>query len=815
MTNTIHRSKSIKHFIMKKTYTQFFTGILTLLLGVVCVQSASAQYTVTTADGTQYPIFIGDPGQFDGLATTATLELASSTCSAMTNTAGSIVIADVDTGCTIGETVDNAAAGDNLVAVIICGTADNVINYDTDPTSGAVTAGNAGDPTLAVFAMGADCADLKVSAGSSVTLELLVPECMRMIPENVIWGQNGEGEFDGGLGEGDAAWTVDNDNGWQYDPKGKLDRGAYNNNTTQIGSPTLCNGAMVADASFGDNGGEPGNFLSGNCPSDDNIFCETRLTSPVIDLTGVTFDGLFLQFFQTSRQFNSEYYILVSKDGGSTFADTMQINTGLETNTGFANEVISVPLLGVNTGDQLQFRLWYRGYYYYWAVDDFFLVEQQLADMQLNTDGGNFFASHAANWETPSTQADIIPLLADIENIGNVVAEDVSLTATLLDGAGVTLDEVSLDYGMVTPGFVDQNRLMDDVFTMPTDEGTYRIVYTLNFAGDENTTNNSYTSNFVIGNNVFSKCAAADATAAIAFPDQQYFSLGAGYHAVNGTVGGQQMYIENLRLGISGSAADAVSGSVNVAVYEWNDLNINADVDADDGTGIPERTKVYETSLLIFGEDARLQDTIIDLGSDRIALKDNQNYLVVMHGLPLAATDQYRFLAADAEANSDYNYSATAFAFGQGSVDGNLADGSLGTITDNPLNMSRIGTVGGTGTADDNDTRRLFQVNNFAALCEMHLGQFVGTEDLNESISVSVFPNPAVNNVFVDLALENVSNNVNLQVVDIQGRVVMTQNFANVKTDKLQLDVANLNTGVYVINIRTEEGFTSAKFIKD
>ena len=797
---------------MKKTYTQFFTGVLTLLLGVVCVQSANAQYTITTTDGTQYPIFIGDPGQFDGEPVSATLELATSSCTAMTNTAGSIVIADLDAGCTAAQTVDNAAAA-NVVAVIICGISDNIVNYDA--VAGSVTAGNAGDDfttPLAVFGMGADCADLKVNVGSSATLELLVPECNRMIPENAIWGQNGEGEFDGGLGD----WTVDNNNGWKYEPRGKLDRGAYNNGANQIMSPTLCNGAMVADASFGDNGGEPGNFLSGNCPSDASIFCETRLTSPVIDLTGATFDGLFLQFYQSSRQFNSEYYLLVSKDGGATFSDTTQINQGLVTNDPATTGIISVPLLGVNPGDQLQFRLWYRGYYYFWGVDDFFLVEQQLSDMQLNTDGGNFFASHAANWETPASQPDIIPLLADIENIGNVVAEDVSLTATLLNGAGEILDEASLDYGMVAPGFVDQNRLFDDVFQMPTEVGTYRLVYTLNFAGDENAANNSYTSNFKVGDNVFSKCEAADATARIAFPNQQYYSLGAGYHVVNGTTAaGTQLYIENLRVGISGNAADAVSGSVNVSVYEWNDLNINADVDADDGVGIPERVKVYETSILVFGEDVGLEDYIIELGADRVALKDDQNYLVVMHGLPLAATDQYRFMAADSGTNSDYNFSATAFAFGQGSPDGNLPDGGLGTISDNPLNMSRIGSLGGTGSADDNDSRRLFQVNNFAALAEMHISSITGTEDINEDIAVSVFPNPATNNVFVDLALENVSNNVNLQVVDIQGRVVMTQNFANVKSDKLQLNVANLNTGVYVINIRTEEGFTSARFIKD
>ena len=793
---------------MKKTYTHFFTGILTLLIGVVCVQSVDAQYTITTTDGTQYPIFIGDPGQFEGVATAATIELASSSCSAMTNSIGSIVIADLDNGCSAARTAELANDA-GAIAVIICGTTDNSIGFETD-ANGSVVAGS--NLNLGVFAMGADCADLKVSAGTEATLELLVPECDVMLPEGVIWGANGEGEFDGGLGD----WTIDNDNGFRYDVKGKLDRGAYNSTVNQIGSPTLCNGAVVADSSFGDNAGEPGNFLSGNCPADNNIFCETRLTSPVIDLSTTTFDGLFLQFFQALRQFNSEYYLLVSKDGGATFEDTIAINTGFETNSNHIQEIVSVPLLNISPDDQLQFRLWYRGYYYYWAVDDFFLVNRQIGDVRLNTDAGNFFASHAANWETPSSQADIIPLLVDVENIGNLDAEGVSLTATLLNEAGVTLDEASLDYGLITPGFVDQNRLFDETFTMPTDIGSYRLVYTLNWEQDEEPLNNSYTSNFKVGDNVFSKCEASDATARIAFPDQQYFSLGAGYHVVNGTTAaGTQLYIEKLRLGISGNAADAVSGSVNVSVYEWNDLNINADVDADDGVGIPERVKVYETSILVFGPDTGLEDYIIELGADRVALKDNQNYLVVMHGLPLAATDQYRFMAADSGANPDYNFAATAFAFGQGSVDGNLPDGSLGTITDNPLNMSRIGSIGGTGTADDNDTRRLFQVNNFAALCEMHISSLTGTEDINKDIAVSVFPNPASNNVFVDLALENVSDNVNLQVVDIQGRVVMTQNFTNVKTDKLQLNVANLNTGVYVINIRTEEGFTSARFVKN
>lgn len=796
-------------------YTKFLSGVLTLMVGALCVSSASAQltegYSITTAAGDQFQLFIADPGQYDGLAVSATIELASSSCSAMTNTAGSIIIADADAGCSPARTAELAADA-GAIAVIICGVADNNIVFETVASTGAVVAGS--DLEIGVFAMGADCADLKVSAGAEGTLELLVPECDPTQPDNIIWGGNGEGSFDGGLGD----WTIDNDNGFRYDPKGKLDRGAYNSTVNQIISPTICNGAVVADSSFGDNEGEPGNFLNGNCPSDANIFCETELTSPVIDLSTTTFDGLFLQFFQAVRQFNSVYEVLISVDGGTSFRDTLAFNTGLETNSNHIQETVSIPLLNIPADAQLQFRIRYQGYYYYFGVDDFYLVNRQIGDVRLNTEGGNFFASHAMNWETPNTQPDLIPLLVDVENVGNLEATDVSLTATLLNEAGETLDEASLDYGLITPGFVDQNRLFDDVFTMPTTNGTYRLVYTLNYADDENADNNTYTSNFVIGDNVFSKCRAEDATARIAFPDTPFYSLGAGYHVSNSTdANGNQLYIKQLRVGVSGNADDAVSGSVGVSVYEWNDLNINADVDADDGAGVPERALVYETSILVFGEDITLEDRVIELGADAVPLKDDQNYLVVLHSMPLNAdTDQYRFMAADSGENTDYNFGATAFAFGQGSADGNLPDGGLGTITDNPLNLGRIGTVGGTGSsADDNDTRRLFQVNNFAALAEMHIGDFVNTEELNEDIAVSVYPNPAVNNVFVDLALDNVSDNVNLQVVDVQGRVVLTQNFANVKSDKLQLNVASLNTGVYVINIRTEEGFTSARFIKD
>lgn len=823
---------------MKKIYNQFFTRILALAFGILCVSSLSAQYVIVNNADDTTGLQIADIGQFSGDLTTGTIVAVDDVCSGVpASAAGGIVVADItytigtdDNGnpyiiyseCEAADVVIDAQNA-GAIAVILCNTdaAQTIPAHIYPRTSASSSATGGFDANLPTFGLTLEeCTELKIFAGSEASLELLVPECVDAMPDNIVWGANGEGQFDGGLGD----WTIDNQNGFKYSPYGKLDAGAYNNNQTQIFSPSLCNGAVVADASFGDNAGIPGNFLGGLCPSDGTVYCETSLISPVIDLSGVT-EGVFLEFFQAVRQFNSIFSYQISTDGGATYGEEIALNSTLATNGNHIQENVSVPLFGAQGEANVRFKINYQGYYYYWAIDDVYLVSNEVADVRINSN----FVAQVPSYRTPSSQMDIVALLADLENVGNVPAENVTLTATMRDSDNTTLATTSLDYGSIPAGFIDQNRLMDEQFDMPTDVGTYSLTYSLSSDNDGDASNDIQALEFQITDNVFAKCTPESATAAISFPNQPYQTLANAYYVTNATdSNGEQLYIDKVRVGVSDNG---ITGTLDVVVYQWIDANNNQAVDDNDGA--PERFKVGSESIFVLDASSAgdIEVEIRDEDGELIPLVADVNYVVAVHTTPTTAdTDQFLYFAAGTDANPNFAYGAMGFAFGAGSSDGFFYDDNgnilvdangntvLGTITENPLNMTRVGSLGGNGASGDEDERVLGQVNNFTFLAEMHIGTsgdiIDGTEDINENIKVSVFPNPAVENVYVDLALENLSKVVNLQVVDIQGKVVKTQNFNNVKENKLQLNVADLNTGVYTINIRTEEGFTSTRFIK-
>ncbi|MGX7666557.1 T9SS type A sorting domain-containing protein [Flavobacterium pedocola] len=88
----------------------------------------------------------------------------------------------------------------------------------------------------------------------------------------------------------------------------------------------------------------------------------------------------------------------------------------------------------------------------------------------------------------------------------------------------------------------------------------------------------------------------------------------------------------------------------------------------------------------------------------------------------------------------------------------------------------------------------------------------LGSEDFNgvSGSKVAVYPNPASD--FVTIATtSNVQIN-NVQVLDINGRTVKTQNFNGVAEGNI--NISDLNAGVYFMTIDTNEGATTKKIIK-
>ena len=89
-------------------------------------------------------------------------------------------------------------------------------------------------------------------------------------------------------------------------------------------------------------------------------------------------------------------------------------------------------------------------------------------------------------------------------------------------------------------------------------------------------------------------------------------------------------------------------------------------------------------------------------------------------------------------------------------------------------------------------------------------------EGVDNVKAINAYPNPANDAVSILVSLKS-SQDVTVEIADVLGKVVATYDYKNVTagTSKVQLDVANLASGMYVANVRTGAGMVSRKFIKE
>jgi len=83
-------------------------------------------------------------------------------------------------------------------------------------------------------------------------------------------------------------------------------------------------------------------------------------------------------------------------------------------------------------------------------------------------------------------------------------------------------------------------------------------------------------------------------------------------------------------------------------------------------------------------------------------------------------------------------------------------------------------------------------------------------EEINNSIAVSIYPNPASN----DITIETTENTLHtIEILDYQGRTIHLQN--NIKEDYvIQLNLSNIPDGLYLVKLTTEEGMVTRKIVK-
>ena len=91
-----------------------------------------------------------------------------------------------------------------------------------------------------------------------------------------------------------------------------------------------------------------------------------------------------------------------------------------------------------------------------------------------------------------------------------------------------------------------------------------------------------------------------------------------------------------------------------------------------------------------------------------------------------------------------------------------------------------------------------------------YTANITGNVNINEiSENINVYPNPATN--FINI--ESESNIENIVIFNITGQIVSISKLQNFKTSKIEIDVSNLQTGIYFLNIETENGNFVKKLI--
>jgi len=699
------------------------------------------------------------------------------------------------------------------IATIVC-------NNDEDNPDDAIPMGG-DDPAVtipAVMISYNDCQTIRtVAEGGQVEISIQFIEqddaepCDIVIeyPEDVIWGQNGEGEFNGGLGD----WTVEcaGDECWMWTLVPQI-TGAFTGTT--MSSPSACNGFMTFPSDFLDNGGVAADQGLGPCPAP----CFGSLISPVIDLSGQDVPGLFLKFTQNYRQFQSDFSAVISYDEGATYTDTLVLNADAVVNSEDIKETVQIPISSYDGQESIRFKFDHSGNYYHWEIDDVALVAGAFADMQVNE---NWFAG-APQFKTPLDQASEMPFIVDIFNNGNIDAENVQVTVDI-QRDGATVFTATNDYGVVDGFTLNENMVFSD-FYIPDAVGDYTGTYTVSSESDGNVEDNDALGfGFQVTDNLFSAIPnEGEGSTLRNITDGSTWTEGGTSFTRNYAIArlfyipnGTGNTITNVRFGLN-DGDNAASGFVNVYL-----LQIPLDND-------PESADIFGDETLIVGvnTDATL---VISGGVERMndiklaASDSNGDALTNSNGdfLPVELQDNsvYAIVIATA-ANDDEQIGVLGAGYYDGTAEnGQYSSGPVSLAFPNAgFDVVRTGTYiaalvdGSAAEVDAADFGSWFNINElFLEWTVEEIG--VGTNDLNENLGVEVFPNPTSDKVWIDLNLENTSQEVVIELSSIDGKVLKTQTHYNVNNSQVAMGLIDVPTGIYNLTVRTEEGFISQKIV--
>ena len=363
---------------------------------------------------------------------------------------------------------------------------------------------------------------------------------------------------------------------------------------------------------------------------------------------------------------------------------------------------------------------------------------------------------------------------ARVFNYGNQAQASISLNAKITNPAGATVYDNSVtglsiaagDSTDVYPGGASTLPQFS-LATYPT--GTYTVTYTVGLGvADQYDADNVLTSTFTISDSLYSY-AQADATTGLPAggnfyrpgTNNQTFSVCSVINDPNAS----RMSVEGIYFAATTSTASAVlltGEEMALYLYKWED----AFADLNDAN--LAFTTLTEVASGFYYYPGDLQgETVYGAFTTPANLEDNQRYLACVQTVNLS-------LYIGHENNTDYTWNE---AYYLQPMSPNESDGTYfaaGFGSDVPSSIA------------------------------MKVGETVGINELN-TVEGMAYPNPATDLVTISIEGEGVAN---LTVTDVAGRVAMT-NQVSLTAGQAELNIANLEAGVYIFNVVLENGKTA------
>lgn len=365
-----------------------------------------------------------------------------------------------------------------------------------------------------------------------------------------------------------------------------------------------------------------------------------------------------------------------------------------------------------------------------------------------------------------------------VYNFGVNDQTNVTLNAKVTLNASVLYDETSAAVASLVSG--DSVWISLPTFSESTySQDLYEMEYSITSdATDDFDADNALNSNFLFTDNEYSYSRMDPAT--LAPNGNQFFqpsafasTFGACIHFTDANASRRAAL--GLTFAATSSTGNSLEGEIiSVEGYKWEDpiTDIN-----DPGFGISVLNGVAIGEFTYASDSQQMPISV--LFDDPLLLEDNTHYIFCA-----ISSSQTIFLGFDNALDYDENISG---ADATGTMHG---DGHVTTLVNND------GAYSGLGFGSDLSAAVVLNMVD-----PIELGIDNSQVELEKA-----FPNPVVNTLTIPL--NGVDGTGTLNIVDLSGKLISTQQ-VNLSASKLLVDVSSIANGMYVFNLKLENGKSS------